>query len=226
MRSATEFLADKKKFVQVPHQIVCDDNLTGKEKNVWILLFSFQRKSGSFLIPLREEISNAMGWESTRTVNKYCKRLNNKGYLRYIQKGDGVMRSKVELIYDDTIKKPWNIDSTSNPMYRLNRNVSDGIRCALKENKGGQHWEDLVGYTLNDLKEHLEKQFTQDMDWNNYGNYWHIDHIRPKSTFTFSKPEDLEFKKCWRLSNLQPLEASKNIAKNNKMPCEVEYNKA
>ncbi|MFW5903050.1 MAG: HNH endonuclease signature motif containing protein, partial [archaeon] len=65
--------------------------------------------------------------------------------------------------------------------------------------------EDLVGYTFNELKEHLENQFTDKMNWGNYGDYWEIDHIKPKSSFDFEKPEDQEFKDCWSLDNLQPL---------------------
>ena len=69
--------------------------------------------------------------------------------------------------------------------------------------------------------EHLESKFEPWMNWGNYGAYeeerlkWHIDHIRPKSLFIFISPEDKEFKECWALENLQPLEAIKNIQKSN-----------
>ena len=42
---------------------------------------------------------------------------------------------------------------------------------------------------------------------------YHIDHIRPVSSFYFTKIEDKEFKECWALSNLQPLWASENCSK-------------
>ena len=80
--------------------------------------------------------------------------------------------------------------------------------------KASRHWETLVGYTIAQLKRHLEKQFTNGMTWENYGHYWHIDHIVPISAFNFEKPEDMDFKHCWALSNLQPLEANKNLRKN------------
>ena len=54
------------------------------------------------------------------------------------------------------------------------------------------------------------------MNWKNYGSYWHIDHIKPKTLFNYSSPEDKEFIKCWSLSNLQPLEKITNIKKGNR----------
>jgi 5-methylcytosine-specific restriction endonuclease McrA len=64
------------------------------------------------------------------------------------------------------------------------------------------------------------------MTWDNHGKYekgkkkWQIDHIKPKSLFNFETPEDPEFKECWALENLQPLEAMENIKKGNKF-CEI-----
>jgi 5-methylcytosine-specific restriction endonuclease McrA len=50
------------------------------------------------------------------------------------------------------------------------------------------------------------------MTWENYGIYWHIDHIKPLSWFNL----ETEFKDAWALSNLQPLEATKNLSKGNR----------
>ncbi len=46
---------------------------------------------------------------------------------------------------------------------------------------------------------------------------WHIDHIIPKSSFSFQNNTDQGFKKCWALSNLQPLWAIDNIRKGSKI---------
>ena len=100
--------------------------------------------------------------------------------------------------------------------FKLNINISLAIRKALGKNKNGRHWEDLVGYTLDSLKKHLEKLFTEGMNWNNYGD-WHIDHKIPKSVFNFAKPEHRDFKRCWDLKNLQPMWAHDNVTKNAKL---------
>jgi hypothetical protein len=70
----------------------------------------------------------------------------------------------------------------------------------------------LLGYSAKDLKEHLEKQFTPEMDWSNYGTYWHIDHKIPQS-FAHNEKELIEL---YQLDNLQPLEAKANVSKHNR----------
>ena len=91
--------------------------------------------------------------------------------------------------------------------------MGNAINKALKGKKAGQKWDILVGYTLKDLVVHLENQFTPEMNWDNYGKYWEVDHINPKSLFHYTSADDLEFKECWSLGNLQPLEKIKNIKK-------------
>ncbi len=63
------------------------------------------------------------------------------------------------------------------------------------------------------LQEHLESQFTPEMNWDNYGTYWHIDHIIPLAYYGISDGDDPKIREAWSLKNLRPLEASKNIAK-------------
>ena len=100
--------------------------------------------------------------------------------------------------------------------HRLNSNISRAINHSLCGSKSGRHWESLVGYTSDQLKRHLEKQFLVGMTWENYGQ-WHVDHRIPISAFNFEKPEDIDFKQCWSLRNLRPLWAVDNIRKLNKL---------
>jgi hypothetical protein len=71
---------------------------------------------------------------------------------------------------------------------------------------------DIVGCTPELLKEHLEKQFTDGMTWENR-NKWHIDHVVPLSS---AKTEDELYKLC-HYTNLQPLWAEDNLRKSNKV---------
>lgn len=93
------------------------------------------------------------------------------------------------------------------------------LNKVLNGNKNGRRWETLVGYTVKDLKKYLEKQFTEGMNWGNYGRsnkgkrVWQIDHIIPKSAFRITSTDDFDFKRCWALSNLQPLWAEDNRTK-------------
>lgn len=86
------------------------------------------------------------------------------------------------------------------------------VRNGLKGGKAGRSWKALVGYTLDDLAAHLERQFLPKMTWANMGR-WHIDHILPRSMFTYETAEDEGFKACWALSNLRPLWGRDNLKK-------------
>ena len=58
------------------------------------------------------------------------------------------------------------------------------------------------------------------MSWGNYGQgdgKWHLDHIIPQSVFYYENAEDLDFQRCWALSNLQPMWGSANIRKGDKI---------
>lgn len=113
-------------------------------------------------------------------------------------------------------KKFYNEIKKLDYKFRLNRNIGSYMSFCLKSKKNNRKWESLVGYNLNELIQHLEKQFNDKMNWNNYGVFWHVDHIKPKSLFKYTSTEDEEFKKCWALKNLQPLEALENIIKGNR----------
>ncbi len=73
---------------------------------------------------------------------------------------------------------------------------------------------DIVGCTQQQLKEHIQSQFKDNMSWENYGYYgWHIDHIIPLSS---AKTEEEIYKLC-HYTNLQPLWAEDNLKKSNKI---------
>lgn len=102
---------------------------------------------------------------------------------------------------------------------QLHRVFGNRIRFSLKKNKNGHKWEELTGYSLDDLKKHLESQFDEKMNWNNYGREgWHIDHIIPIDYFNIKSYNDKEFKICWSLENLRPLWKFDNLSKKNKLP--------
>lgn len=104
----------------------------------------------------------------------------------------------------------------TDPQYKLSNRMSLLIRKNLHGKKSGRSWESLVGYTAQELKQHLESLWRPDMSWANYGECWHIDHIIPESLWQYTSPEDSEFKQCWSLANLQPLWAIANMKKGNK----------
>ena len=104
----------------------------------------------------------------------------------------------------------------NDPLYKLIANFRTAIYQVLKENnvqKNGHYFE-ILQYTPNELIDHLENQFTENMTWDNYGE-WHVDHIKPITYFKINEIGDDEFMKCWSLNNLQPMWGHENIRKSN-----------
>jgi hypothetical protein len=119
------------------------------------------------------------------------------------------------------VNNPEKIKVISKKRYEKNKlscSMSSMIRYSLKGTKKYKTWQSLLGYTLRDLKQHIEKLFKDNMSWDNYGKSgWEIDHIIPLNFFKFNNYYDTEFKLCWCLGNLRPLWSFENIAKKDKI---------
>jgi len=105
----------------------------------------------------------------------------------------------------------------NNLQERLKHSLRSRLHSAIKYNthKAGSAVKDL-GCTLEELRIHLESKWQEGMNWDNYGlRGWHIDHIKPLDDFDLEKREEL-LKAC-HYTNLQPLWAKDNLAKNNKV---------
>jgi len=106
----------------------------------------------------------------------------------------------------------------TDPAYKLIANFRTAIYQVLKENnvEKNRHYFDILRYTPEELISHLEKQFTDSMTWENYGE-WHVDHKTPISSFNFESIDDDSFMECWSLGNLQPMWGKENIVKGSKL---------
>lgn len=111
---------------------------------------------------------------------------------------------------------------------KLRKSVSTLIRFGLKRNlssKNGKSCSKYLPYTFTKLKKHIESLWEPWMNWSNFGQYkpklwndndpstwvWNLDHIIPHSLFNYTSMEDEDFKKCWALENLRPLNAKQNV---------------
>ena len=96
----------------------------------------------------------------------------------------------------------------SDPHLKIKMNLSRRMRSFFSKN--GSRTIDFIGCSIDDLKSHLEKQFVDGMNWENYGD-WHVDHIRPCCSFDLTDPE--QQRECFDYTNLQPLWAKDNLSK-------------
>lgn len=96
----------------------------------------------------------------------------------------------------------------NDPNYIISQRLRIKIRRSLAENSS-KHLKQF-GYTVEELRSHLESLFEGDMTWDNYGE-WHIDHKKPCAKFNLQCLG--QQRECFHYSNLQPLWKRENILK-------------
>lgn len=110
---------------------------------------------------------------------------------------------------------PWNKGTGKVPA--VNRKMRSAISIAVKRSiRGGSFSRGIsnfVGWSIEDLRAHMELLFKPGMTWETYGTTWTIDHICPVSSFDIQEKGDGAFRRCWALSNLQPLSRVDNSRK-------------
>jgi hypothetical protein len=175
----------------------------------------------------KSEVDKRYYKKNKETISKYHSnwRLNNKEVLRdYHSNWRSNNKDKIKKYSVDYYNKIM-----SEPKLRLVKNIRTALWSVLSEKniKKSNSTFLILGYTQDDLINHLENLFTENMSWDNYGE-WHVDHIIPVSEFNFTEYTDYEFKKCWELNNLRPMWATNraingifyegNLNKNSTLP--------
>lgn len=66
------------------------------------------------------------------------------------------------------------------------------------------------GLDIKSLRNWFELQFTEDINWDNFGKAWQFDHIVPTTYFDYTNEADLLL--CWNFINLrvEKIESNKN----------------
>lgn len=102
----------------------------------------------------------------------------------------------------------------SDIQYKLKDRIRQRLYLAIRfTKKTGSAIKDL-GCSVNELKQHIEKQWQPGMTWDNWTtDGWHMDHKLPLSSFDLTDED--QFKKAVHFTNLQPLWAKENISKSN-----------
>lgn len=98
---------------------------------------------------------------------------------------------------------------------RLTAGLRSRISAMASSGARSDKATDYLGCSIEEFRSYLESMFEDGMSWDNYGLHgWHIDHIRPLSSFDLSIDE--EIRKAMNYSNMQPLWAEENLKKSNK----------
>jgi hypothetical protein len=144
--------------------------------------------------------------------------LSNKDYVKtYNKKYNTENKEKKHKITQEFFKnnpdymKLWKNNKYHNDIqFKIKDNLRSRFYNALLKHYKIISILDIIGCSIDDLKKHLETQFLPEMNWENHGEIWEIDHITPCSYFDLTKIE--EQKKCFNYNNLQPLFKTTQIA--------------
>jgi len=189
-------------------------------------------ESWCFILTLKKEISRKRKLlkDLKSRLNKFNPRLIKKDsnwYKEYYKistnswkeltmdnPNEDALLFRIRYKYDTEFNLKERLRSQLTKQKKKYPNLDYAIRQAASKNQNTKYLN-ILGYSKEELKNHLEKQFTKDMTWKAFRNGdIHIDHIKPQSLFNLQDINDV--KECWSLNNLQPLWAKDNIAKSNK----------
>jgi len=136
----------------------------------------------------------------------------NKEKYRIISK-KYYYRNRKKIIKDNTKRQKIRLKTDLN--FKLLNNLRRRILHALKGNSKSNKTIKLLGVdSIEFVWNHLEKSFKPGMTRENHGK-WHVDHIKPCSSFDLTKAS--EQRECFHYTNLQPLWASENLSKGNRI---------
>jgi len=99
-------------------------------------------------------------------------------------------------------------------LFKLKHNIGSLIRVSFnrKNIKKAMKTTEILGCSIKEFREYLENQFDKNMNWENHGTYWELDHIKPIS-LAITEEEIYELN---HYTNFQPLYWEDNLSKSNK----------
>ncbi len=114
---------------------------------------------------------------------------------------------KIKTYYKSSVQKLRN-----DPAGLIRKQIRRIIYVALKsKSKTSDSLSKLIGCSKQEFKNQLEQKFKDGMNWDNYGSYWQVDHIKP--LILFDVTNESEYRICSHYSNLQPLLTVENLKK-------------
>lgn len=73
-------------------------------------------------------------------------------------------------------------------------------RYVIEQNKS-PFYAPYFGLSIERFREWIQIQFTEGLEWDNFGSAWQFEHVVPLSYFNFSKEGDLKL--CWSFLNIR-----------------------
>jgi hypothetical protein len=126
-------------------------------------------------------------------------------------------KTQMRVKYTPKISRVINngINPTVQNLSKLKNRLRLNLRSRMRKLNISIQLQRVLGLSIAELICYLESKWSDGMSWDNYGSYWHIDHILPISVFNLNDPREVAT--CFNYKNLQPLTAQDNMRKGNRV---------
>jgi hypothetical protein len=114
-------------------------------------------------------------------------------------------------------KKPTQKEGVTEALlkFRDKRRWQIALRRYVLQQKTSENYALYFGLDIKSFREWIEIQFTEELNWGNFGSKWQFDHIVPVAYFDFSKEEDLKL--CWNFINIRVEKIELNKVRGNRI---------
>jgi hypothetical protein len=151
--------------------------------------------------------------KKSETIFANCEKCNEEKPLKDFAKLKKYYKKKICLtcypIFLREQKTEWcRNESNTNMNYRIKKSLASRLRNVLTKNDTTMNY---IGCNIQYLREWFEYNFTEEMNWDNYGSYWSIDHVIPVCKFDLTNEN--EKLKCWNWTNMMPVPIKFNSSK-------------
>lgn len=85
--------------------------------------------------------------------------------------------------------------------FREKRKWQIALRRYVLKDHPSAFYAPYFGLDIKTLRAWFEKQFSEGMNWENFGKEWQFDHVIPVTYFDFASEEELRM--CWNFINLR-----------------------
>lgn len=143
---------------------------------------------------------------------------NNKGVISRYNKAYKSDHKDYTRIYNrDYSKKRRDND----PEFRIKANHKSRVSGLIKQKYKATTTMKLLECSHKQFIRWLEYQLIKcpQLTFENYGDIWHLDHVKPCASFNLLEPN--EQRQCFHWSNYRPLDGDENILKGDKVDEEI-----
>lgn len=150
------------------------------------------------------------------------KKLSRDSHQRTYRRWGHIIRLKVRDFARSEHGKKWAKEYQArrrreNPQVRFLNWLRGSINRDLRRQsaKKGGRTESLIGCTFDELRRHIEAQFTNGFSWENRSE-WDVDHFIPVTAFDLTDPEEQRW--AFNYRNMRPMGRTPNRSKSDTIP--------